>query len=83
MDSHSNSIRIEGAGGGIVLKTTEEIVVSDSIELRVALEAVERTSSFNCVGALKIEVIGEENLLRVVKLAVAIKKTNRNLDLER
>ena len=76
MDSHTNSIRIEGVGG-------REIVIFDSIELRVALEAVERTSGFNCVGALKIEVIGEKNLLRVVKLAVAIKKTNRNLDLER
>ena len=71
MDSHSNSIRIEGAGGGIVLKTTEEIVVSDSIELRVALEAVDRTLGFDCVGALNIEVIGEENLLGAVKLAVA------------
>ena len=71
MDSHNNSIRIEGAGGGIVLKTTEEIVVSDSIELRVALEAVDRTLGFDCVGALNIEVIGEENLLGAVKLAVA------------
>ena len=69
MDSHGNSIRIEGAGGGIVLKTTEEIVVSDSIELRVALEAVDRTLGFDCVGTLNIEVIGEENLLGAVKLA--------------
>ena len=71
MDSHNNSIRIEGASEGIVLKSIEEIVVSDSIELRVALEAVDRTPGFDCVGALNIEVIGEENLLGAVKLAVA------------
>ena len=62
MDSHTNSIRIEGAGG-------REIVIFDSIELRVALEAVDRTLGFDCVGALNIEVIGEENLLGAVKLA--------------
>lgn len=64
MDSHTNSIRIEGAGG-------REIVIFDSIELRVALEAVDRTLGFDCVGTLNIEVIGEENLLGAMKLAAA------------
>jgi len=63
MDSHSNSIRIESTGGGIVLETTEEIVVPNGIQFGVALEAVNRTLTFDCVGALNIEVIREENLL--------------------
>jgi len=69
MDSHGNSIRIEGTGGGIVLKPTEEIVVPNSIQFCVALEAVDRTLAFDCVGALNIKVIREENFLRAMKLA--------------
>lgn len=63
MDSHCNSVRIEGTCGGIVLKPTEEIIVTNGIQFCVALEAVDRTLAFDCVGALNIKVIREKNLL--------------------
>lgn len=68
---HGNAIGGEGASGRVILKTTEEIVVSDGIQLGVALEAVDRTLAFDCVGALDIEVVGEEQLLRPMELTAA------------
>lgn len=47
INSHSNSIRIESAGGGIVLEATEEIIITNGIKLGIALETVDYTLSFN------------------------------------
>lgn len=68
---HGNSIGIEGSSRRIILETTEKIVVANGIKLGIALEAVDRTLAFNCVGALNVVVIGEENLLGTVKLTTA------------
>uniref|UniRef100_A0A2P2LDH5 Uncharacterized protein n=1 Tax=Rhizophora mucronata TaxID=61149 RepID=A0A2P2LDH5_RHIMU len=66
---HSNSIGIESASSRIVLETAEEVVVSDGVKLRVALETVHRTLALDSVGALYIVVIGEEYFLGAVELA--------------
>lgn len=54
---HGDSVGIESSGGGIVLETTEEVVVPDGIELGVALEGVDRTLGLNGIGALCVVVI--------------------------
>lgn len=68
---HGDTIGIERAGGGVVLETAEEVVVADGVELGVALEAVDRTLALDGVGALQVEVVGEEDLLGAVELPPA------------
>lgn len=68
---HGDSVGIEGASGGIILETTEEVVVSNSVELGISLEGVHRALALYGVGALNVVVIGEKELLGSVELPPA------------
>lgn len=59
-DSHSNSIRSERAGSSLVLESAEVILSPYVLELRVALEGVNDTLSFDGVGALNVIMVREE-----------------------
>lgn len=74
---HSDTVRIESSGWGIILETTEEVVVPNSVELGIALEGVHRTLSLDGVGALNVVVIGEKHLLGAVKLSPAANRLLR------
>jgi hypothetical protein len=78
---HGDTIGIERAGGGVVLKMAEEVVVADGVELGVALEAVDRTLALDGVGALQVVVVGEEDLLGAVELLPAADRLLRPIDL--
>lgn len=68
---HGDSVGIEGTSGGIILETTEEVVVSNSVELGISLESVHRALALYGVGALNVVVIGEKDLLGSVELSPA------------
>lgn len=76
---HGNSIGIEGSGRGIVLESAKEVFITNSVELGVALEAVDRTLSFYGVGALYIIVVGEEDLLGAMELPPATDRLFRTV----
>lgn len=76
---HGDTIGIERAGGGVVLETAEEVVVTDGVELGVALEAVDCTLALDGVGALQVVVVGEEDLLGAVELPSAADRLLRTV----
>lgn len=76
---YGDSIGIEGSGGGIILETTKVVVVTNGVELCVALESVNSTLALDCIGALNIVVIGEENLFSAVKLSPATDRFLRSV----
>lgn len=60
---HGHSVRIKRSGRRIVVESAKEIFITNGIEFGVALERVDRTLAFNCVGALYIAVIGHKQFL--------------------
>lgn len=76
---HSNSVRVEGPCWGIIFEATEEVIVAYGIEFCVALETVNRTLALNCVGALNIIVIGEEDLLGAMELTTTTDRLLRSV----
>lgn len=68
---HGDPVGIKGTSGGIILETTEEVVVSNSVELGISLEGVHRALALYGVGALNVVVIGEKDLLGSVELSPA------------
>lgn len=76
---HSNSVRIKCSGRRIVVKSAKEVFVPNSVEFGVALECVDRTLAFNCVGTLYISVIGHKKFLGAVKLTSAADRLLRTV----
>lgn len=76
---YGDSIGIKGSSGGIILETTKVIVVTNGVELCIALESVNSTLAIDCIGALNIMVIGEENLFDAVKLSPATDRFLRSI----
>lgn len=68
---HCDAIRGEGAGGRLILESAEEVLGPDIVELGVVLERVHDTLALDGVGALEVEVVGEEQLLGAVELPAA------------
>lgn len=69
VDSHT--VRVERARGGVVVEAAEEVLRPDVVELGVLLEGVHDARFLDCVGALGVQVIGEEELLGAVELPPA------------
>ena len=68
---HGDTVRGEGAGGGLVVKSAIEVLRADIVELGVVLEGVDDALALNGVRALRVEVVGEEKLLGAVEGAAA------------
>jgi hypothetical protein len=68
---HCDTVRGEGARGRFVLEPAEEVLGPDIVELGVVLEGVDDALALNGVGALQVEVVGEEEFLGAVELAAA------------
>lgn len=68
---YGDSIGVECSSGRIILETAKVIVVTNGVKLSIAFESVNSTLAFDCIGALYIVVIGEENLFGAVKLSPA------------
>jgi hypothetical protein len=68
---HCNAVRGEGPGCRLVLEPAEEVLGSATVDLDVVLEGVDDALALDGVGALQVEVVGEEELLGTVELAAA------------
>lgn len=68
---HSNAVRRESTGGGLVFESAKVVLGTDILKLGVVLEGVNSAFSLNGVSALSVVVVGEEELLRAVELSPA------------
>lgn len=68
---HGNSVRIEGTSSRIILETTKEVVISNSVELAITPKSMHSTLALYRISALNVVVVGEEDLLGSMKLSPA------------
>jgi hypothetical protein len=64
---HGNTVRAERAGGGPVIESAIEVLGPDIVELGVVLEGMDDTLALDGVSALRVVVVGEEQLLCAVE----------------
>lgn len=65
---HCDSIWDKAPSGGPILEPTEEVIVPNSIEPGIVLEAVHEALALDGVGALHVVVVRQKHLLGAVEL---------------